>query len=245
MNRKQYTLSESIVTLESILEKAEMNRNRLGYFAAFVLKYAQRLNAEEDTSDTYRLLSAQLIGDYVDHYQNYEVMNEPVKSWMAAFDQSSSWWATISQQYIMSMICYVRITSAKSVLKVYDDQGDFEALRTAYHKAMQLLREEWESVLSRLSVYSSYLNRMKKSKDYASLGLNDFLSLENETIHFISDLLESTPGERQRKLNLLDYEVHATVEKVSMPNDINRLRMKIIRLSERKSIKDIIALILK
>ncbi|MFT5970347.1 MAG: hypothetical protein ACI8ZO_000856 [Flavobacteriales bacterium] len=249
MKNNALSLSESIIELESILEKAEMNRNRLAYFAAFILRYAQRLQIEQNQSEAYRLFSMQIVNNYVRHYQNYEVMNEPVKSWLAAFNESSSWWATISQQYVMSVICFSRITFPKALLEVYDNMydnmEDTSKLDSAYFYCLELLDSEWKNVLKRLSVYSSYLNRIQKNKQYAGLGLNNFRSIGDESLVLINILKESTLGERQRKLNLMDYDVHAQVEMVSKPGDINKLRMKLIRLSERKSVKEVIALISK
>lgn len=245
MKRKSLTLSESIIALEAILEKAQVNKNRLGYFAAFIKRYAELMQNQTDTSEAFQLLSSRIIDAYVKHYENYEVMNEPVKSWMTTFDESSSWWTTIAQQYLMSILSFTELTIPKTFVQVKEALDTNDSLNAEYSLCFSLLEKEWRNVLSKLSVYSSFLSKIQKMKRFGSLGLNDFKTLEERSFAFALDLYSATKGERQRKLNLRDYDIHAKVEQLAHPNDIHKFRMKFIRLSERKSVKEVIALIVK
>lgn len=247
MSPKTYsTLSESIVTLNGLLERAETTRNRLGYFAAFVRKYANSLLEEQQQDPSIQTVAEHIIANFVSHYENYEVMNEPVKSWMTAFNESSSWWCTLPQQFLMSITCFARITLPKSLLDSYDaSPEDSKNLQQAYLKCFKILGQDWDKVLKQLSSYSAYLHRINKNKQFNDLELNDFEQLGKQSLVFTKTLFEATPGERQRKLNLLDYDVNALVESIAYPKDINKLRMKLIRLGERKSVREVIQLISK
>lgn len=244
------TIDEVIERLTLIVEDAKAKPSRLGYFAVLyrevTIAVKQRIDRGDYFDDNARMekFDVNFANRYLAAYDTMQSGFKPTRCWDYAFQVTPQWWPITLQHLLLGINAHINLDLGIAALETVGSQG-LQALHADFNRINDLLadlvgdvKEKLASVWPPLRFLNQYLGdvetgvinfSMAKARDAAwSLAL---------------ELAALDQSGRDQAIARRDDETLALGHAIRNPGFVLGLVIKAVRLGERGSISQIIAVL--
>jgi hypothetical protein len=240
------SIEEVIQQLDNIIDWAQSNKSRLGYFAALYRKVTLKVKegiTDGSFEDGERLERLDVIfaNRYLEAIEQHRDGKIPTASWQLAFEASKRYWPIVLQHLLLGMNAHINLDLGIAAARtspgeaVYDLKNDFNKI----NEILAALVDGVERELARIWPVLKLLDRIAGKTDEAVINF----SIEKARDHawkVAEDLAPLEQTDQTFRINELDKEVAILGGLIRNPGLIVGLVTKIIRLGERGTVSEII-----
>ena len=250
MAHEPETIDQVIERITAIVDDAESDRSRSGYFAALYRKVTIQVQQGIregffDDGERMERLDVIFARRYLDAFDEYRSGGTPTQSWLFAFEVTEQWWPIVLQHLLLGMNAHINldlgIAAARTVPpeQLPDLQNDFNKINTVLAALVVGVQEE----LAQIWLTLRLLNRFLGNVDDAIINF----SMERARDHAWSvaeRLAPLTEAEQAREIEQLDSEMLKLARLIRSPGIVGGTVSKIIRLGERGTVPQIIGILM-
>jgi hypothetical protein len=240
------SIEEVIQQLDNIIDWAQSNKSRLGYFAALYRKVTlkgQEGITEGSVEDGERLERLDVIfaNRYLEAIEQHRDGKIPTASWQLAFEASKRYWPIVLQHLLLGMNAHINLDLGIAAARTSPGEGVHD-LKNDFNKINEILAALVDGVereLARIWPVLKLLDRIAGKTDEAVINF----SIEKARDHawkVAEDLAPLEQTDQTFRINELDKEVAILGGLIRNPGLIVGLVTKIIRLGERGTVSEII-----
>ena len=233
------TIDAVIAALNDIVDKAVIEEDPVGYFAALYLKVTQRVKdkiAQGYFDDNPRMerLDVVFANRYLEAYHNYKQGQPTTQSWELAFNATTAQKVIVLQHLLAGMNAHINLdlgvaaATITTPVNIADLQGDFNKI----NEVLGELLEEVEQSLAR--IWPGLLWILQKTRKVDDFLINFSMTLARDGAwEFANEYVVLEAEERRLALLQRDERIANFGKKLLRPGRIERFVFWIIRLSER------------
>jgi len=237
-------IDEVIATLEEIIERAQLNDDPLGYFAALYKKVTVKVKegiANNTFHDGPRMERLDVIfaSRYIDAYAAYQ-KNLPVTySWEKAFNLSKKYWPIVLQHLLIGMNAHINLDlgiAAAEVMKgkdINDLKGDFDKINEILSSLVAGVESDLSEIWPRLKTILKWTGAIDGFLIDFSMGL-----ARDGAWKFAVELADTSSDKEAALIETRDQSVAKIGNLITNPGWIVSTLFKFIRLGEKGSVAD-------
>ena len=166
------TIDEVIDDLTAVVERARVERSRLGYFAALYRNVTIRVQegiAAGQFEDGARMERLDVIfaRRYLDALRAYRAGQSPTRSWTVAFRMANSWPLLVVQHLLLGIHAHINLDLAIAAAET-SPGSDLRGLERDFNSINAVLGEMMDDVqkrLARVSPWMGVLDRVGARRD--------------------------------------------------------------------------------
>ena len=244
------SVDEVIQQLDNIVDWARSTKSRLGYFAALYRKVTHKV--KEGIEDGFfedgermERLDVTFANRYLEAIEQYQSHNVPTRSWQVAFEASKDWWPIALQHLLLGINAHINLDLGVAASRtspgdaLYDLKNDFNKI----NKILAELVDAVEQDLARVWPTLKLLDRVGGKTDEAVINF----SMERARDHawkVAEGLAPLSEADQMPKIDYVDQDMAVLGRKIFKPGLIVGTVTKVIRLGERKTVIQIIDILL-
>ena len=242
------TIDQVIDRITGVTDWAIQNNSRLGYFAALYRKVTLEVKQGIaggffDDGPRMERLDVIFANRYLDAFRAWSANRRTTASWSAAFVAGGAFWPIVLQHLLLGMNAHINldlgIAAAQTVpgSEVEDLHGDFNRINEILGRLTGEVQEELAAVWPLLRIFNRHLGHVDDKIVNFSMkaARNHAWSVAQKLAH------SSQP---QKEIAQLDGRVVQLARAIRKPGVVLGTVTKIVRLGERKSIPEVIRILL-
>ena len=242
-------ITEVVDRLTDIVDRAIVDQARIGYFAALYRKVTIRVQegiADGTFDDGPRMERLDVIfaQRFLDALDVHHAGGTPTRSWQFALGATDQWWPIVLQHLLLGMNAHINldlgIAAAQTVPpgQLQDMRDDFNRINTILASMIADVQAELARVWRPLRVLNRFLG--KTDDAIVRFSMN---RARDDAWHAAELLSPLDDAERAREIDALDSRTLSLAHLVRRPGIVIGTAGKLIRLGERGSVADIIAIL--
>jgi len=250
-NRKlpAHHIDEVIQNLDRIIDRSIATGSRLGYFAALyrkvILKVARGISQGqfEDGSRMERL-DVLFANRYLDAFELFQQGRAVSASWRLVFETTAEWWPIVLQHLLLGINAHINLDLAIAAAAT-SPATELPGLRNDFNRINGILAALVDDVKAELTAV------------WPLLGLVDYVSGRGDDvlIHFsmtkardcawqaAERLAAASPAEHDSLVKEFDARVVVIGRLVRRPGVLAGATTQLIRLGERKTVREVIEIL--
>lgn len=242
------TIDEVITDLTNIIELADSEASRIGYFAALYRRVTIRV--KEQIAGGFFLNAAQMerldvefANRYLEAYGQFRNGQPTTASWAAAFNATRSWRPLIIQHLLLGMNAHINLDLGIAAQKTCPGEllpslkPDFDAINQILAEMVQPV----ETQLAGVSPWIGLLNKVNAKADEVILNFSMKIA-RGAAWKFALELNEAGHGDRTAVITRKDEEIAQLAATVASPHGIVlNAGLLAIRLRETSDVRRVIA----
>lgn len=238
------SIDEVIAILERIIQDAEKNNDRIGYFAVLYQKVTAKVKEGIkagffDDGPQMEKLDVIFANRYLEAYFAYKNGKTITESWEITFNYSTKYWPIVLQHLLMGMNAHINLDLGIAAAKVSKDRninelkGDFnrinEVLSSLVNEVQQDLSEIWRPLKWILKLSGKIDNH-----------ITDFnMKLARDGAWKFAKRISGKGGdELKTQINQRDKKVALKARIITNPGILISFLFLFIRIGEKGSITD-------
>jgi hypothetical protein len=243
------TIDEVIEQLTEIVTWAKHNNSRLGYFAALYLKVTKAVKngieaGDFDDGPRMERLDVIFANRYIAAAHQYRNSEATTASWGCAFTASRQWWPIVLQHLLLGMNAHINLDLGIAAAQTSPgDQlpelkNDFDRINGVLASLVGGVQEELAEIWPLLRIFNRYLDTTQTTIINFSME-----RARNAAWQFAEDLAPLDTHEQGACIAQKDKQIAAFASVIRQPGILASILIKLIRLGERGSTVDKIAIL--
>lgn len=172
------TIDGVIDELGRIVDRAEREASRIGYFAALYREVTRRVRegiAEGRFEDPARMeeLDVVFANRYLRAHDRHRHGGTPTRSWAVAFAASERWSPLVLQHLLLGMNAHINLDLGIAAARVSTD-GDVDALHADFLTINEILSRMIDGVQGRLAPHSPWMGGLDRLAGEADEVISNF-----------------------------------------------------------------------
>lgn len=238
------TIDDVIEALDEIIQECKDNQVPLGYFAALYRKVTIQVKegiAEDFFDDGPRMETLDVIfaKRYIDAYRRHQKSESITASWLRAFELAPKYWPIVLQRLLIGMNAHINLDLGIAAAEVMKGK-DIQYLKNDFNKINDILSELVVEVEEDLSQIWPFLKKILKWVG----KVDDFLINFSMKIArdgawgFAEELSKTSEDNIEAVIQSRDHDVAKIASLITNPGWIASLLFKIIRITEKGTVKE-------
>ena len=249
MSRDLQTIDDVITTLASYIQENETLGSPMGYFPALYLKVTEQVKkgiGEGFFAKGHRMERLDVIfaSRYIDAYDAYQKQEAVTQSWERAFLMAQDYWPIVLQHLLIGMNAHINLDLGIAAATVMEGEP-IEDLHGDFNKINQILSQLVGEVQEELAEIWPTLHWILRKTGHIDDKLVDFsMEIARDGAWRFAKELAATPQEQwPQKIAERDQKVAKYAKVISDPGWLVNLALKMIRLGERGTVAQKIAIL--
>ncbi len=243
------SIDEVIARLSEIVDRAEADGSRLGYFPALYRKVTARVDHEIrrgtfDDGERMTRLDVAFANRYLEAFELHRTGRPPTRSWDTAFRTTGRWWPIVLQHLLLGINAHINLdlgiaaaqTAPGAALPAL--RGDFDRINGILASMVGEVQQELAQVWTALRWFNRHLG------DGQRVLIN--FSMERARAHAWSvaeQLAATPPADWPAAIERLDLEVDGLAALILRPGPVTAVVTKVVRIGERGTVGEIVRLL--
>lgn len=243
------TIDEVIDSLDRIIAWAKEHKSKIGYFAALYRNVTLRVKdgiqqGIFEDNDRMEHLDVIFANRYLSAVEQVMDKQEPTRAWKLAFDTTEKWSPIVFQHLLLGMNAHIQLDLGISAVETMEP-GNLYEIKDDFFKINDILASQIDKVQNELAEIWSAMYLIDRFGGRFDEGLANFgVKITRGKAWVAAVELADLKGEdRKYKIEQLDREVTEFGKIILNQGFFMRTILKLIRLTELKSIPRIIEIL--
>ncbi len=246
---KAEDIDSVIAQLDTIVDRAQREESRLGYFAALYRKMSLAVKRGIETElfdDGARMshIGTVFANRYFAALDQYQTGENPSRAWLLAFGAAKQWKPTVTQHLTLAMNAHINLDLGIAIARSVAPEA-LEAVHDDFNRINGILADlidEVENELAQIWPLGGFLDRIGGRKD--EFLINFSLSKARDYAWKVAERLAPLGNaEQETAISALDADVERIGWLVLRPGWKLEAVLSLVRLGERGTIPAVIEIL--